>query len=352
MKKLAYAAALALIGCTAANTESGRVTTVTVPLDGCDGHMAYLIDYDSEALIDSAVISQGKAVITTKLDSTLVARVLVDGSRKGLVILEPGEITVDTASRMGAGTPLNDALVSLSQLQDSIASALGLLATEITDSAVTSERDKLLDKYYTATQDVMQTNRGNILGRYLVLQEAYEVWPDGLDSLLTVWPEARQGVRMQRLLDARAKLEATSPGKMFLDFEVADQDTVRKLSDYVGRGQWTLVDFWASWCAPCMKEMGYLKQLYADYTPKGLQVVGVAVWDERAASLAAVQRLALPWPQILDAQRIPTDLYGITSIPTLILFDPDGRIAWRGHEGAEAETYIAEVLQNNSVTNN
>ena len=102
---------------------------------------------------------------------------------------------------------------------------------------------------------------------------------------------------------------ATAAGNKFVDFTV-EGDSVQKLSDYVGRGRYTLVDFWASWCGPCRREMPVIKELYDEFNSKGLDVVGVAVWDEPEDSKKAMEQLELPWPQILNAKSVPTDLYG------------------------------------------
>ena len=79
--------------------------------------------------------------------------------------------------------------------------------------------------------------------------------------------------------------------------------------------------------------MPVIKELYDEFKSKGLQVVGVAVWDEPEDSKKAVEQLELPWPQILNAQTVPTDIYGISGIPHIMLIDPEGTIVARGMQG-------------------
>ena len=76
----------------------------------------------------------------------------------------------------------------------------------------------------------------------------------------------------------------------------------------------------------------YKRQEYHD---KGLDVLGVAVWDEPANTEAAISQHQIPWPVIINAQTIPTDLYGISGIPCIILFDPEGNIVSRDQQGED-----------------
>jgi thiol-disulfide isomerase/thioredoxin len=132
---------------------------------------------------------------------------------------------------------------------------------------------------------------------------------------------------------------------MFTDFTVTTSDgkTV-KLSDYVGKDDYVLVDFWASWCGPCMREMPGLKEIYGKYNGKGLQIVGVAVWDAPDDTRKAVEAQQLPWTIIDNAQCIPTDLYGIMGIPHIIMFAPDGTIAFRGLTGNELHKAVDDLM--------
>ena len=144
----------------------------------------------------------------------------------------------------------------------------------------------------------------------------------------------RAGVRVGRFVEAAKQKEATKPGNKFVDFTVTTSEgkTV-KLSDWVGKGKYVLVDFWASWCGPCRRAMPELKEVYEQYKADGLDVLGVAVWDDPADTKAALEELQLPWTIVDNAQRIPTDIYGITGIPHVILFSPDGTIVMRGVPG-------------------
>jgi hypothetical protein len=73
-------------------------------------------------------------------------------------------------------------------------------------------------------------------------------------------------------------------------------------------------------------------------------VVSIAVSDKRADTEQALSTLDMPWNQILDAQRIPLELYGVNAIPHLILFGPDGTILQRGLRGEDIYTTVSDLL--------
>ena len=120
-------------------------------------------------------------------------------------------------------------------------------------------------------------------------------------------------------------------GEMFRDFTVVqdpaspEKSTV-KFSDYVGKGKYILVDFWASWCPPCRAEIPVVGEVYKKYAGENFDVLSVAVSDKPEDSKQAARELGVTWNSIINAQRIPGDLYGIRYIPQIMLFGPDGKL--------------------------
>ena len=139
-------------------------------------------------------------------------------------------------------------------------------------------------------------------------------------------------------------------GKPFIDFEAEAPDgTKHRLSDYAGRGQYVLIDFWASWCGPCVSSFPFMKQLYATYKDRGLIFLGVSCDKNRDAWLKALDKHQLPWTSLLspsskdDALR----LYGVSGIPTVILIAPDGKVISTNLEGKALKAKLEDIFNDN-----
>ncbi len=167
-------------------------------------------------------------------------------------------------------------------------------------------------------------------------------------TYLEKYVSQQQKARAEREAREKAAQEAASKsaeGQMFTDFQAEYDGKTYKLSDYVGRGKYVLVDFWASWCGPCKAEIPNLIKVYNQYKGDKFEVLGVATWDEPKASLKTIEQMKIPYPQILNAQRAGSDAYGITGIPQIILFGPDGTILKRDLRGEQIEATIKELLK-------
>ena len=105
-----------------------------------------------------------------------------------------------------------------------------------------------------------------------------------------------------------------------------------------------LVDFWASWCGPCKREIPNIKSVYEQFKGENFDVLSVAVWDDPKATADTAAAYGVNWNQIVNAQKIPSDLYGIEGIPHIILFGPDGTIVKRNLRGEKIAAEVAACL--------
>lgn len=329
--------AFALTACTAKATEPNYTVKAQFN-DEDDDLTAYIIDYDNSAKLDSAVITDGVALFKGNIQEPRLARLIVDGARRGSFILEPGNLTVSRG--VAAGGSLNAAM-------DSIDNAMTNLSKEfkaVPDSLKEEQYPLFAKRAREITDNAIRDNIDNPIGYYFFLQNAYDITLEDLDKAIAATPALGNYERVKKLRTSKIRKAETSEGKMFKDFTVTYGDSVWKLSDFVGRGKYALVDFWASWCGPCIRETAVIKDIYKEYNPKGLEVVGVAVWDEPENTLNAISKHQLPWKHVINAQTIPTDIYGIPAIPCIILFGPDGTIIARDKTGDDLRNAVKAVF--------
>ena len=118
-----------------------------------------------------------------------------------------------------------------------------------------------------------------------------------------------------------------------------------KLSDY--KGKYLLIDFWASWCGPCMREMPNVVKLYKECKGKNFEIVGVSLDQKRDAWLNAVEKNKMKWIQVSDLKSwatLPVKLCNVSAVPYTVLIDPQGKVIALDLRGEELINKVKEVL--------
>ena len=152
------------------------------------------------------------------------------------------------------------------------------------------------------------------------------------------------------LMDNELKArQATAVGQKYTDIALkGTKGEVVRVSDYVTRNKYTLIDFWASWCGPCRAEMPNVVKAYSLYHKKGFEVVGVSLDNNRQAWLKAIAALKMPWPQMSDLkgwQSAGAAAYNVKAIPSNALIDANGNIIAKDLRGDDLQNKLAELFK-------
>jgi len=236
---------------------------------------------------------------------------------------------------------MNDYNVHQKRISDSTS-----VSKEVKDSLMEIYMDKTQKEYSAYNMNILKVNKNNYLTLIALQNVAYDMKDSQRDSLFntldTTVTSNKFVVGMKKAMAARA---VTAEGMKFKDFTViqAPGDTV-EFSKYVGNGKYMLVDFWASWCGPCKREIPNVKAVYEKYHGDKFDVLSVAVWDQPMATRDTAAHYGISWNQMTNAQRIPTEIYGIEGIPHIILFGPDGTILKRDLRGKDIEKAVSKYV--------
>ncbi|MGI4865213.1 MAG: redoxin domain-containing protein [Janthinobacterium lividum] len=377
MLKLLSALAVLPVAALVAPAPAPAAFIVQGYLPATKAHKAYLNYRRGPAyVVDSAVITKGHFQFKGPIDSPQQASLMLPPPGTtyhhmvredvAIIYLEKGTITVaGTGSPMQAaatGTPLNRESTALAAQTAPLQTNLSALqnawerrpAAERADTARARQAETQeaqltaqLQAVYTA---YIQSHPANPFSLYALAD--YETYQPDAPACATLFqalaPSVRTSPQGQLVQQRLANRLRTAIGSLAPEFSLPDPSgQLLKLSDL--RGQYVLVDFWASWCKPCRAENPNVASAYAAYHGKNFTVVSISLDSQpaRAAWLKAIQDDHLTWPQVSDLKGFNTEVaqqYAINSIPQNYLLDPQGRIVAKNLRGDALSQKLAQVL--------
>ena len=352
----------------------GKLTKVTITqpkagnyrIDGiapadANGQWVYLYKPSGQGASDSVQIANGRFTLERAVaEDGLIAHLVIPRSYNLSFIPEEGIIKADLAAIAATGTALNDLHAQKAKAREALETETrGRLKAiradkNLDDKAKEEAQEKIVNEFYGKIKPLaeadLKEHPNDAIG-LIALQTLLGMEDVNVAKAEALLQQAGDRLRAEesitKMVARLHRVEATQAGAQFVDFEgVDDANKAVRLSDYVGKGHYVLVDFWASWCGPCRREIGHLKKVRDAYTDKGLVILGTVVWDEMEDHLKAMKELEITWPQIFNKTEA-TELYGIAGIPQIILFDPAGKIVARDLRGEEINKLLDKALQDN-----
>ncbi len=152
---------------------------------------------------------------------------------------------------------------------------------------------------------------------------------------------------LARRAEANKVKDALKEGAVFPDFQEKDLDG-KPLSVSGLKGKVVLIDFWATWCGPCVQELPNVLAAYEKYHGQGFEVIGISLDSDRDKLTSFIKEKKMAWPQYFDGKSWQSKLgtkYGVNSIPATYLLDKEGKIIASGLRGDALDAAIAKAVK-------
>jgi thiol-disulfide isomerase/thioredoxin len=329
---------------------------------GQDNGIIYLIHRQS-GKTDSAFLDHGFFKFSGKADTAEFCRISLNDRSKSF-FLENGKIsmliTKDSVRQAQiTGTRLQD---EFNYFQNQISRQLTDKMAELEkayDAATKNKNQKAIDSLDKAFE-ALDIEQKQLVAEYTrshpaSVISAFEIYSnflynfrlEQLDSLYQMLDSSAKGSYFgKQILNTITKTKLTSVGSPAPDFTNNDVNG-KPVSLSSFKGNYILVDFWASWCGPCRRENPAVVKAYQRFHGKGFDILGVSLDDTRADWLGAIKKDGLNWTQVSELKGWDADvvsLYGIKAIPMNFLLDKNGIIVARGLRGEELGNKLNGLL--------
>ena len=361
--------------------------TLTAAIDGIpDGSHVQLfpVSHGHEKPVADTTVVDGKFIFKGVADEPLAVRLMVKNAYGSMpLMLENGSISVEgkvTSENLNGtvnynfsqvsvtGSPLTDKYVKLLStrvaldsiyvtnnekfkdirvaygkarvakdkiLMDSVVATEAYKASAVADSLFFATVDAT---YYKLVMDNKESYWGPLMmiSLFSYLTEEQKPWYDALSEEAK---HSRYGKMVKESVAPDSQIGSKVPV-----FTAKSQDGKSvTLTDLCQGKKYVLIDFWASWCNPCRKEIPNLKKLYTQYADSGFQIVSISIDKKEAEWTKALKEEQLQWPNFLDTEGI-ADIYKVKFVPTMYLIDAQGVMVGENLRGEALANKLAELF--------
>ena len=321
------------------------------------GNQVVLTDMDNN-VVDSALIAADGTFVFNLGECEPAMRIAKLGGYECRVLVEKGlKVTLDLPAGKVEDGGVNSVYYGYFADRAELAAKYDLLCKDSYDESLSAEcRDAARDEMRSISARMRNLcferaveNKENLAGPAILLNYGLSFYAKSVayyDSIVGLFPYAQYFNNYGREREIVVQKYISAEGSMFIDFDAKDWDgNAVKLSDYVGKGKYVLVDFWASWCGPCRGDIPNLNAIHDRFDGENFMVIGIDVEDNIAAAKDAAIEEGVKYT-LLEANDVPVlRKYGISSIPHIILFAPDGTILKRGLRGEAIGRIVEEKLK-------
>ena len=359
MRKLLLSIVAASMTLAACNAQSGYKVTGTV--EGMPDGKAIIATVNGSSLdtLAKADEKHGSFEFTGNVSEPTGAYIMVIGQRGAIpFMLENANITVN-AGQAGLtvtgseGQKIYDQFKAINtttqqaakKLQQEYQAANGDQAKM---QAVQEAYAKLMTDAQAKETELIKANPDSYVSTFVIVSSMGQMEYEQLKERYNLLGEKAKASAQGKAIAAQiAKLESTAIGQIAPNFTITTPEG-ESISLYDIKGKVKLIDFWASWCGPCRGETPHVVEIYKEYHPKGLEIFGVSLDNNKEAWVKAIADDGLVWKHGSDLkgwQSAPAQLYSVSGIPHTVLLDENNKIIAKNLRGDELKQKIAELLK-------